>query len=292
MIALGPFVVVGDVASDVVTRLAGPLDWHGDNTTSTRVTTGGAGANTAIWLARCGADVTLIARVGHDDAADAARRVLESAQVTCRFAVDPELRTGVVVSVVERDGERTLFADRGANRALAPPDIRLRSDGDAGHLHVSGYVLADPMSRPAALAALAQARAWSATTSVDAQGVTLLGPDDIAQYREWVRGVTFLLPNQAEVEHLGGIERLMRDGHRVVVTDGERGARMAGAGGLDIHVPGLSVECVDATGAGDAFNAGFLAGWRGTHGPERERKALEHGVRVASQAIQKIGATG
>jgi sugar/nucleoside kinase (ribokinase family) len=71
--------------------------------------------------------------------------------------------------------------------------------------------------------------------------------------------VGYLLCNEQEAAALGGAERLAGSGSTVVVKRGPRGAWLLG-GGRTLEAEAPQVEVVDATGAGDSFDAGFLAG--------------------------------
>ena len=125
--------------------------------------------------------MALVSRVGDDDAGAAARRRLEADGVVCRFATDPARPTCTVVVLLE-DDERTMLPDRGANAALAPGDLDLAGAADAvgatgiPHLHLSGFVLLDPRSRPTGLAALKSARSLGWSTSVDPQAANHVEP--------------------------------------------------------------------------------------------------------------------
>ena len=213
-----PVVVVGDVGLDV---LVGPRPaWcaAGTRPATCAIVPGGAGGNTAAWLARRASPVALVARVGDDDAGAAARRRLESDGVVCRFAIDPALPTCTVVVLLE-DGERTMLPDRGANAALSPGDLdlagaaaELSAAGVAAgipHLHLSGFVLFDPRSRPAGLAALESARSLGWTTSVDPQAANHVERVGADAFLGWAEGVDLLLPNEIEAQALGGDDAML-----------------------------------------------------------------------------------
>lgn len=259
-------VVVGDVMLDVRCRLAAPIV-PGDDTPA-RITShaGGAGANTAAGFARLGVPVDLVARIGDDEAGRAAETELTGLGVVCRFAVDPDRPTGRVIVLVGPDGERTMVSDRGANAGLGPADTALPPG--PGHLHLSGYVLLDDESRAAGRAALRAARTAGWTTSVDPQtaaGIATVGAD---RFLGWVAGVDLLLPNEAECVALGGPVRLLEAAGAVAVTRGAGGASWY-APAADRHVTveqvsggrGGAAPDADTVGAGDAFDAGFLAAW-------------------------------
>lgn len=293
-----PVVVVGDVGLDVIARPSGEIRWRSDTPSAVALVPGGAGGNSASWLAAAGASVTLVARVGDDAAGATARRELEAEGVRCAFAVDPALPTCIVVVLLDAHGDRTMLPDRGANRAFCVDDVTLaglglHGDPEAGlpHLHLSGYVLFDAGSREAGLAALRQARELGWTTSVDPQSPALIEREGVDAFLSWVSGVDLLLPNEAEVVALGGLDNVLRHVGGVVATYGEGGARWVSAPSapepVDVSAEAPVVEAVDATGCGDAFNAGLLAAWlRG----ETHAVALHAGVAAGSAAAARVGA--
>lgn len=270
-------VVVGDVAVDVLVEPVRPVVPGADVPARIRTAAGGAGANTAAWLAHLGADVTLVARVGDDPAGRAAVGELRAAGVRTELIRDPHHPTCTVVALLG-GGDRTLLSDRGAAAHLQPADLP-DVDG-ADHLHLSGYVLLDPSSRDAGLAALAAARAAGLSTSVDPQAAPALTP----AFRAWIRGVDLLLPNADELAALGA--DLLHDVAAVAATSAGNGATWHDAHGT-WAADAPTVAVVDATGAGDAFDAGLLVAWLGGAGPE---DALRSGCAAASRAVGRPGA--
>ncbi|WP_219416847.1 carbohydrate kinase family protein [Pseudonocardia nigra] len=273
-------VVVGDLAVDVLVAPREPAVRDADVPARIRTRAGGAGANTAAWLAHLGADVTLVARVGDDPAGRAAAAELDACGVRPALAVDPREPTCTVVVLLD-DGERTMLSDRGAAGYLSPADLPALDGAD--HLHLSGYVLLDPSSGPAGLAALDRARAAGLTTSVDPQAAPALTP----AFRDHVRGVDLLLPNADELAAMGGSAAALLDTvGAVAVTDGPRGARWVDASGT-WTAAAPRVDTVDPTGAGDAFDAGVLAAW--LRGAEPE-EALRAGCAAGAAAVATVGA--
>jgi sugar/nucleoside kinase (ribokinase family) len=278
--------VVGDVGIDVVAKLAGAVVLGQDTRAQVQVMPGGAGGNTAAWLARHHVEVSLIARVGDDEAGRTAAAELRAAGVDCRFAVDPRLPTCCVVILVGADGDRTMVSDRGANNAFCADDVRLPDVPGRGHLHLSGYVLLDGGSRDAGLAALAAAHRLGWTISVDPQAthhITAVGGD---AFLSWVQGADLLLPNESEITALGGIDAALEAVDAVVVTTGRHGASWYSRSER-LTAPAPGQHHTDSTGAGDAFNAGLLASWL-SGGTAVE--ALRAGVVAGSDAAARIGA--
>jgi sugar/nucleoside kinase (ribokinase family) len=259
-------VVLGDLMVDVVTVHDGPLAHGSDTAARISLRPGGSGGNVAAWLARAGADVTLIGRVGDDALADVALKGLDGVDV--RVTRDPERPTGTCVVLVAPGGERTMLPDPGANDALEVPDFA----GDV--LHVSGYMLLRPGSRGAALAAIDPGM----KVSVDPASAAPLANDPVFLQR--IAPIDLLLPNEDEAAVLGpqiGVPEL-------VVTRGAAGASWTdGVRTVDERaVP--SDDVLDTTGAGDAFAAGFLSAW-----PGPPQAALHAGVRLAAQAVGHYG---
>ncbi|WP_372668237.1 carbohydrate kinase family protein [Amycolatopsis kentuckyensis] len=286
---MSAIVVVGDAALDVIARHDKPLPHGGDARAKIRFTGGGSGANTALWLRHLGSETTLLARIGDDPGGRLIRAELEAAGVRCAFAVDPEAPTCCVVVMVDGSGQRSMLADRGANQRFAPEDVTPEALSGARHLHLSGYVLLDPPSRAAGLAALAAAREAGLTTSVDPQAAAHI--TDPAAFLDDVRGVDLLMPNTEELVALTGsadpvsAKELLGTVGAVVVTAGLDGASWVDADGVT-SVPAVEADCIDSTGAGDAFDAGVLTGWLAG---ESTVDVLRHGTRLGALAVGKVG---
>jgi ribokinase len=257
---------LGDLLLDVIVRLDGSLAAGDDSTARTTLTAGGQAANVAAWAAELGAQARLVAVRGGDDAAAIAERELERRGVELRGPSGE--RTGVVVSLVEPSGERTMASDRGSAPALRADDVDVEWFAcDA--LHLSGYALMREPIAGAAVHAAAAAHARGARVSVDLSSWTHLN-----EHRERMRPALeriepdTIFGNEREWETLGAFAA-----PTVVVKRGRRGMAVDG----DEH-PALAAEAVDTTGAGDALAAGFLVG-----GP---KLALE----AAARCVAQVGA--
>ncbi len=160
-------ITVGDLVTDVLAVLRGPLAPGSDTPATVHVSGGGQAANTAAWIAWLGRPVTFVGAVGDDQAGRDRLTELHEAGVRTVVSVRPGASTGSIVVLVHQ-GERTMISDRGANLLLAPSDVDNAIAAGATHLHLSGYTLLDQASRPAGRAALASAKASGLRTSVDA----------------------------------------------------------------------------------------------------------------------------
>jgi sugar/nucleoside kinase (ribokinase family) len=304
--ALSPrpaYVVVGDWMTDVVATLPGPLREGTDTPADVRLLSGGSAANTAAWLGHDGHDVTFVGRTGDDLLGRAGRAELEACGVRCQAVVDPNLPSGICIVLVGPDGERTMVPDPGANAGLTPLDVPADLLPPGGHLHLSGYTLFVEGSRMAGLAALDHARLRGVTTSVDVASAGPLADTGAPRVLSWVEGVDVLLANAPEAALLARLpegdavdpiegataaaRELVRSVGTAVVKLGPHGAVLAQADGSVTHRPAVPADVLDTTGAGDAFAAGFLPGWKSGLDPAA---ALDLGNRSAVRVLGRLGA--
>src|SRR5437868_13191890 len=113
---------LGDVLLDVVARLEQPLQRGDDVRAQTSMVAGGQAANVAAWAAALGAEARCIAKRGDDPAGELVARELAAHGVELVGPVAPG-STGVVVSLVGADGERSMASDRGVAPTLAPEEL-------------------------------------------------------------------------------------------------------------------------------------------------------------------------
>jgi ribokinase len=285
-------ICLGDVMTDVVTRLSGPLAVGSD--TPSAVTTGGGGsaANTACWLAAAGVMVAFVGRVGDDEPGRAATASLRGAGVHLAVTIDPERPTGMCIVLVSDTGERTMLPDAGANAGLRTTDLPVELFVEQTHLHVSGYTLLNAESRPAALAAMALARERGLSISVDAASRALIRAVNPATFLDWLGHPLLIFANADEASELTGqsdpfsAARVLsiRCGN-AIVKRGPDGAVWAQRG-EPVPVPTMPLSVVDTTGAGDAFAAGFLAAQIGGIAPEL---AIRLAHTYAARAVTQVG---
>ncbi|MPZ87765.1 MAG: sugar kinase [Nitriliruptorales bacterium] len=291
----GPSVlVVGDAATDVISRMREPLAAGSDAVASIVTSEGGSGANVACWLAAQGVDAHFIGRIGADPQGLAQTAALRRQGVTPHLAVDGDRSTGVVIVLVGADGSRSMVSDRGANLTLSPADIPVELFQPPRHLHLSGYALLSEGSRQAALHALRLARERGLTVSVDPSSAQPLRTAGADRFLDWTYAADLCLPNLDEALVLSGQEgaesaaaALAAFYGEVVVTMGAEGSLWTDGGSPVRAAAAPAPSVVDTTGAGDAFCAGFLASWLGGVPPAG---ALTAGARLAARAVARVGA--
>lgn len=284
--------VVGDVMTDIIVVPEGPLVKGSDRRATIRSRPGGSGANQAVWLGAMGAEVKFAARVGAGDRVHYETYFRRQGVVPV-LAGDTVLPSGVLVTMVDPDGERSFLTDRGANLNLSSDDLPQSLLDGVGMVVVSGYSFFAPGPRVAVQALFAKARARGIAIAVDPASVGFLDEVGADAFIGWTRGADWLLANRSEAEALTGeaeLDAQMRllGAHyaNVVIKCGAEGAVFGGGGGVKISMTAPKVTVLDSTGAGDAFAAGFLAAHLDGKGLE---EALAAGVAAGAKAVQSIG---
>lgn len=285
--------VCGDVMNDLLVKPLEPIGQDADTRASIRSRAGGSAANQAAWLAYAGAGVTFVGRVG---AADIATHEAElaAAGVQTRLASDPEVATGASVVLVDADGGRTMFVDRGANLRLGQQDVAAELMAGVDGLHVTGYSFFEPGVRATIRGVLAQAHRRRLPVTVDPSSASFLSALPPGDFAAWTAQATVCFPNRDEAAVLTGgsepdamLAALLETWPTVVLTLGRDGVLVGRRGRPAEAVPAAAAGAQDTTGAGDAFCGGFLASW---YAGDDAVTAARAGVRLAAVACSSLGA--
>lgn len=245
---------------------------------------GGGAFIVAAHLVALGRPARLVSRLGVDPLSLALEQPLSWSGVDLSFlerAADagPQLTVAMVQA-----GERG-FLSRRAGRALpATLDAALASPG-VRHLHIAEYATLDEIPD---LVRRAKAKGLSVSLDPSWDDRLIGDPDLMAR----CAGVDIFLPNAEEARAIAGAEDaeealtiLAGRFPTVAVKLGKEGAA-AEAGGRRVRKPAPPVTAIDTTGAGDAFDAGFIDGWLDGRGLT---DCLEAGVRRGSLSVQTVG---
>ncbi len=273
MIINKPVVCLGVIVADLV---ANPVPAMPDRAgmivvDDMRLFPGGGVPNTGTALARLGVPVSVVGRIGDDNLGDYLKDALESEEIDTRWIKrDRNRKTSATMVIVDPDGERRFIHYIGANGNVRLDDIDADVIENASILHIAyAYVLpgldGDPMTE-----ILRNAKESGVITLLDTAWDTkekwldLIGPA--------LRFVDYFMPNLAEARALTGLEEPHDIAHRlidlgvqtVVLKMNKAGCLAMDSSHRTIECPAFPVNVVDTTGAGDAFNAGFMAGiWYG-----------------------------
>ena len=283
---------------DVVLAPGRPLETGTDVPGRVALVQGGSAANTARWLGRLGVRSSLVCAVGRDAAGRALVDALREDGVVPRVTRVAGARTGRIGVLVTPDGERSFVADRGAADALAPDDLKPSWFARADAVHLPVYSL---LGEPLGLAGrrgVTLAREVGALVSVDLASIVPLLSRGRRAARTLIDEVApdLLFATAAEAEALLGRYRpegLLDLAPMAVIKRGSRGATVLAREGDDqlrFEVATEHVTATDTTGAGDAFDAGFLVGWfaaraAGRSLPASLQRAALAGHRAATRQL-------
>lgn len=317
--------VVGDLVLDVVLVPSLEIESATDVPGRVEIRQGGSAANVARWLARLGVRSQLVCAIGRDGAGRSLVAQLERDHVAVHAVRVTGQRTGRIGVVVAPGGERSFVQDRRAALHLQPDDLRPEWFDKIDLLHLPVYsLLGEPLGL-AGMRAVELARERGALVSTDLASVGPLLAGGRRAARELVGRLAadLIFATEREAEALLGrydADRLLEFAPIVVIKRGGRGARVvardadldatpgrgigsAGAPALEslagvepppplrFDVATTSVAAIDTTGAGDAFDAGFIAGWleslaSGTRTAAALHRATVAGHRAAARQLR------
>ena len=251
--------------------------------------TGGGATNTAVSFSRMGLNTAILAAVGKDDSGHSLVHELRKEGVNTDLITKlPRFKTAYSAIVTGRGFDRIIFTYGGAT-------THLESEGQIKwHLlkKTKWFYVSSFHSKPSLMKkifAFAEKNrmkvAWNPGKSELKHGLEKLKP--------MLKKTDILFLNEEEAEFLTGesavnesIEKLQKQVPLVVITRGKNGS--ISFDGKKHYVEGThKVEVVDSTGAGDAFNAGFLTA---TLWGKEIQKALVLGTRNAEAILVKMGA--
>jgi sugar/nucleoside kinase (ribokinase family) len=253
---------------------------------------GGSSAITAHNLAALGSRVGFVTCAADDRFASSCLSELSAVGVDLSAVVRAPsgISTGVTVLLQHEQSRRTLTY-LGATSALRLSDLDLDYLKSAHHFHLSSPFLQRALlgDLPLLLAELKHAGlSISMDTNDDPCG------DWDGPIQQALNYVDVLMPNEREACRLSGassidaaIDELLRKVPLLVIKRGTRGAIACNSRRTEV-VSALKVEALDAVGAGDSFNAGFL------HGYVRRwpiRRCLELGNLAGALSTTGVGGT-
>jgi sugar/nucleoside kinase (ribokinase family) len=260
-------VVLGDANPDLVLHGGDVIPAFGQAehlVESATLTLGGSGAILASGAAKLGLRVAMCAVVGEDlFGRFVTERLTDAGVDTGGMVVDASAQTGVTV-VLSGSADRAILTMPGTIAALDADRLDRSLVAAARHVHVSSYYLQRVLA-PALPELFGSVRASGTTTSVDPNWDPSGGWD--AGLTDLLDSVDVFLPNAIEATRVartsdleGAVRSLAERAKLVVVKNGDRGA-LAFDGERLRQVDGHATDAVDTTGAGDSFDAGFLAAW-------------------------------
>lgn len=269
---------------------------------------GGSASIVACGLARLGVPTSLVARVGDDAFGRQTLDLLAAVGVdTTAVEIDPELATGLSVILSTPDDRAILtvpgtIPTLGGEAVLAALDAvpgQAGAPGGVTHVHVASYFL-QPGLAAALPGVLAAARRRGVTTSLDTNwdpsgrwlGLAAVLPhlDHLLPNLAELRAIATALGATPEADDTEAARYVARLGAQVVVKAGADGGWSVTTGGRMTRQAGLVVDVVDTTGAGDSFDAGYLAAM--AYGVDDEAERLRWATAAGSISTLGTGGTG
>jgi sugar/nucleoside kinase (ribokinase family) len=256
------------------------------------LTLGSSSAIFASNLSALGARVGFIGKLGEDVFGDLVISSLKQRGVDVgHILIQKQFGTGATI-VINQQNARAMLTYKGAMEDLRLADLDWEYVQAARHLHLSSYFLQNGL-KPDCAQLFQRAKTLGLSTSFD----TNWDPEE-----KWDREifdilphVDVFLPNEDEALLISrcqtaesALDKLAQYAKTVVIKLGKNGA-MAKHQGRIYRTTGLEVPFVDAVGAGDSFDAGFVFKW--LQGGRALRGCLEFGTRCGALSVTKAGGT-
>ena len=251
---------------------------------------GGKGANQAVAATRLGGKVTFIGKRGNDLFGNQTVGLLMREGIDTEYFIkDSEFPSGVALITVDSKGEKTIVVALGANANLQPEDMP-EIIFDCSRFSIMLLQLEIPMKTVE----------YCAGVSKNCNIKVILNPAPAQPLsKELYQNVWLLTPNAIEAEELTGIkirdvkscdqvamELCNRGAKNVIITLGEKGAYVKSRSFND-HIPGLKVNVVDTTAAGDVFNGALAVALAERKGI---KEAAEFANKAAAISVTRLGA--
>ena len=257
---------------------------------------GGSVANSLILFAQLGGRAGLFTSLGDDKYGRHFRGEAEQYGLVLGQAPAAPLPTGICVSLVTPDAERTMRAFLGATSLLSAEHLDRAMLRRSRWVFIEGYVFGTELGRSAIRETLRLKQEYGYKVAITFSAVPIVEQHN-AELREAVEQADLIFANEVEAQAYSGcsaldaaVQAIGRAVPHAVVTAGEQGAFITGTavgGGARVHVPALPCVPVDLTGAGDAFAGAYLYGLTQGRSP-REAGALA--AKLAKQVITQVGA--
>ena len=249
---------------------------------------GGSAANTIVGLARLNIKTAYIGKVGSDEEARILLADFEREGVETTLIVRAEGRSGNAMIFVDEKGNRAILVDPGVNDTLRYDEIDIEGARKYRLIHLTSFICKNGLD-----SLESQKKIVEEFEYVSFDPGMPYAERGLEDMKKIIENTTIFLPSRQEIEILFGMnyreagEECLQMGVEVVAVKLGSGGCWIRNRDREVRVKPLSVRVVDTTGAGDAFNAGFIYGFL-------KEKDLEEcgkfGNLVASHCIQRFGA--
>jgi len=269
------------------------------------VSPGGAASNTAVGLSRLGVDACILVSIGGDVVGRMIIEDFEKERVDTSYVrVLSDQQTGLVVSIVLENGRKYLLSFRGASKMnTIEPELMESVLASAKLLYVSGYVFDNIDGGESVVKLVKVAYHYNIPVYLELGGFPFEERKDIIPHlRGFVNFLSLSLDDLGSLtpfsnveESLNYIHSLIKPGY-IFLKLGKQGSLVFN-GVEHRYVKPCSVELVDPTGCGDAFNAGVIYALLNNYKPLEAAhvgnamggfKAMGKGARYLPRSIDEL----
>lgn len=285
-----PLIVsIGDIAWDLFLEIPQGIVWGSDVPGKVEFSYGGSACNFAVWASRLGARVRLLGKVGEDFWGRLILKHLKEEKVDFPFKPIHGGRTARIGILVSPEGERAMVMDKDPQLAFSLTDFSPVFLEKCSLLFFTGYAVFSRSSLEFLKAVLDYCRKIQIKIAFDPSSFHLMdsfGPQELLKF---VCPLDFLLLNEKELEAFSPRckpQDLLSLAEMVIVKMGKEGSKAFTKYG-EFFQPAFRVSARDSTGAGDAFDAGFLVNYLQS---KDIQQSLKKGNRLGAYVASHIGA--
>ena len=262
---------------------------------SAKMELGGSG-NVAVGLSLLGGRTVFIGKAGNDYFGKLYARNLKEKKVISKTSFDKDSSTGIAIVLINKKKERSFIVFRGANNKLSKKDIQMAFEliKKSKYIYFSGYSLVKNPQKTAILQTIMIAKQYNVKVIFDPGAYNLILSKKVF-FNKLLKFCDVFTPNLDEACAITNSKNINDVIHKlrcktplIALKLGKDGCVLINKNNI-IKVPSIKVECVDSTGAGDAFTAALIYGL--AYGlPLKATGQLANWY--AAQVIKHLGARG
>ncbi len=290
---IGPAIIdilAGPVNNNIFTLGSLPMD-------TIRMSFGGDALNQAVILSKLGEKVQLITKVGDDEAGKRVLNFMEKNDISLKsVSLGKEMSTGINIVLIDENGNRHFLTNPNSSlRKLALADIEKNIDNTARIISFAGMFISTLLTIPAMKNLFSKVKRQKDRLLV-VDMTKAKNKETLEDIRELLPYIDYIFPNEEEIALLTGEKNpiinaklLVKYGVKnAIIKCGEKGCIIANEFGVQKISAVENIRCIDSTGAGDSFVAGFI--WALLQGLPVDECA-KTGCAIASCIVEEYGAT-
>jgi ribokinase len=261
-------ITIGNIVSDFVAAPVKRMPCWGELYSIEKPINMNIGGNAAIFsvcASQLGLHTGLIGKIGDDEIGKMLLTKLSASSVDVSgVKISTQKPTSVTLAIANEQGDRSFFHHFGANSDLSIKDINIQYFNDTKALLLCSYFIMPGLDGKPAKKILQTAKDNNLITFFD----VAWDPSGRWKVKDILDNVDVFIPNEDEITsitHKSSISDAVKDilasgVDTVVVKLGSKGCYIKNKKGKKVRLDAYKVNAIDATGAGDSFNAGFVYG--------------------------------